>query len=334
MKSWFTDYKDSLSTVAAQVAERIQAFPEPLASAGSEYWRAYNPLEQGSTKNYICYLLPLWTNESCNLSEDKVERLTTSCIFAMLYFFLLDDRADRQPTDKLSAISPAHAVALTALFHDEMMRLFQSEFPADSLFWTLYRRYLSEWAIAVATEQEQRLPYGSISEPAEAFNFANKSAPVKLAAACIAIAAGKEHWIPSFEAAINRILLTLQMMDDWMDWEEDWEQGSNSNMLIIHLNQRYHASLPIDQPRAPLDRKQLEDELYLKSGLRSFATIASDAHQSLLENSISEPELEKTIMHVHSFHETLTKQLNDVANQIEQNKLSLMHGGIFNFLSK
>ncbi|MWC27843.1 hypothetical protein [Paenibacillus sp. MMS18-CY102] len=346
--NWFTDYKAALSVIATQVSERIQAFPEPLATAGGAYWRAYNPLEQGSTKNYVCYLLPLWTNESCKLPEDQVERLTAGCIFAMLYFFLLDDQADGQldgklasnpaPEDSESSSScsaiPAYAVALTALFHAEMMQLFQAEFPAASPFWALYRRYLNEWAIAIATEQQRSLP--KPSDPIEAgdsFNFTHKSAPVKLASACIALAAGQASWIPKLDASINSILLTLQMADDWKDWEEDWDHGSNSNLLIIHLNNRYHASLPEGEPRIPLTREQLEDELYLKSGLRSFAAIASKHHQLLLDDCNMENQLEHTMSHLHTFHGTITKQLNNAAELIENKKSQFIHGGLFNILS-
>ena len=119
---------------------------------------------------------------------------------------------------------------------------------------------------------------------------------------------------------MNHVLLTLQMMDDWADWEQDLSDGSYNCLLSLIKSDN---DLPRDHI---LSTEDVHRAVYLHETLNHYVSIASTTHLYLTHLDIHAP-------HVISFHEMLVNDLINEASNIEKGRKMLEHGGLNYFLS-
>ncbi|WP_410513678.1 hypothetical protein PaeBR_04380 [Paenibacillus sp. BR2-3] len=147
--NWFHDYEDELRLVFQGCSQIISQFPEPLNFQGLSYLSHFNVFETGSHKNYICYLLPYWLQESCRLTPGDCRQMSKGNVFLMLYFFIQDDLMDKPITSSPSKLPLAN------LLYVEFLNIYRFFFPGQSSFWTYFNRYIMEWADSVSNESTQ-----------------------------------------------------------------------------------------------------------------------------------------------------------------------------------
>lgn len=304
---WYTRYKIQLEQVYKEAESRIAAFPGPLNSIGLAYADKFNPVKHDSGKDYICSLLPFWIKELSGISDSQCERLALANVYGMLYFFIQDDVMDSVPSSKWK-----DQLALGNLLLLEMFSVFRELFPSDSSFWSYYHRYVITWADCVMNEDREDY---FVNEP---IRTAGKAGPVKIASTGALLLTGRDEFIHKLEHAIDLVLMTLQMADDYADWKEDLAEGSYNGLLAMIAAGRASGE--------PLTEKDAENAIYIRGCMKPYVQFAFDNHERLLAMDIGASE-------ILDFHAFLLDHLNQVAEMIDTNRKQLLKGGFEYFLS-
>lgn len=299
---WLHAYEDELRVVFEENRRVISAFPEPLNARGLSYLNQFNVFHPDSHKNYICYLLPFWLQDPCGLSPEVARRMSAGNIFLMLYFFLQDDLMDSPEA------SAAEALPLANLLYVEFLATYLPLFPADSPFWPCFSRYISEWADSVSGEA------GSDYFLNDRIRISHKASPLKLSSTAALLLSGQSSSIPEAEEMIHTVLLTLQLLDDYEDWEQDLEDSSYNCLLSLVRSSTGMAA------GEPLTESTVKDFIYVAGGLTGYAATAQ-ANQLILEEASLQLPL------LVSFHLVLVQNLQQIAAAIEAQKQLLLGGG-------
>ncbi|WP_340021532.1 hypothetical protein MHI24_21355 [Paenibacillus sp. FSL K6-1096] len=305
---WLQQYEDELRLVFEESRRAIAAFPEPVNAWGLAYLDQFNVFKPDSRKNYICYLLPFWLRDRCGLSPDTTRLMSAGNVYLMLYFFLQDDLMD-------SPGSPAaQALPLANLLYGEFLKIYLPLFPAGSQFWSCFYRYMAEWAYSVSREA------GGDYFLNDRIRIAHKASPLKLSSTAALLLAGQPSLIAESEEMLHHVLLTLQMADDYEDWEQDLADGSYNCLLSL-----VRSSTGVGGEA--LTQAAVEHFIYTLGGLGGYADTAEASHARLAGATLQVP-------HLLSFHLGLAENLRQIADRIEAEKQALQGGGLEYWLSR
>ncbi|MBD2861080.1 hypothetical protein [Paenibacillus oceani] len=308
--NWFTDYEAELRDVFRDAEQMIGGFPPPLHERGLAYLYKFHPYKEGSTKNYICYLLPFWLKELDRVNERTCRDMALAGVFVMLHFFVQDDCMDEPQTEMKQQL------ALASMFQLKFLEVYRKHFEVDSPFWKYFQKYMTEWATSVA--QENNTDY--FNNPVR---IAHKASPVKLSSTGILIKSRGLQEIQRVSDRVDQVLITLQMSDDWADWEEDLQQqNQNANGLLTFI--QYERQL---MDKTQLNSNVVRTFLYVQCGLSRYAAAAANRHEILMKNDIGTP-------HLDDFHRYLVSGLLMDAVRIEDEKRRLLSGGFYHWMSK
>ncbi|RJE87632.1 methionine synthase I [Paenibacillus sp. 1011MAR3C5] len=301
---WYQRHIHNLTSVFREAQSRISHFPRPLDDIGNAYADKYNPLDDSDKgKDYICVLLPYWMQEITGISDEQSDRLALANIYGMLYFFILDDVMDSTQIERVKS-----QLSLASLLQLEMHALFRELFPSESPFWTYYDRYVISWADCVVNEAEADF---FIHDP---IRTAGKAGPVKISAVGACLLAGCEERIGEVEQSIDLALMTLQMLDDWADWQEDMMEGSYNGLLAMIASET-------GTPLRSLSKEAVQSQIYVLGCMNRYAEIANRNHDSLMK-------LGQRIPAIVEYHDYMVSSLRDIAAGIETAKRKALGGGI------
>ncbi|MCU6711789.1 hypothetical protein M6D81_24110 [Paenibacillus sp. J5C_2022] len=315
---WYESYIEQLTEVYRAASERIAKFPPPLNEIGLQYAEKFNPVKQDKGKDYICTLLPYWLQDQAGLTNEQCGQLSLANVYGMLYFFIQDDVMDDGPMD---ASGLKQQLALGNLFYLEMFAVFRSLFPSDSPFWQHYEQYVSVWADCVVNEGDANY---FLNDP---LRTAGKAGPVKVSCVAAWLLAGQPHNIAKSEQAVDIALMTLQMLDDWADWEEDMKEGSYNGLLAMiasdfasqagGVNGRSSEEGSITR----LTKEQVETAIYVHCCMNRYAAFAKDNYEKLLL-------LEGIPSPLIGFQSYMVACLTETADHIASKKSALLLGGL------
>ncbi|MCC3372698.1 hypothetical protein [Cohnella sp. REN36] len=309
-----TEYRDEIERVFAEAANEASRFPAPFDRIGHTLLDRCNPRSAGGRTNLVCFLLPFWLKERTESSDTLCLNLAVGNVFAMLHFFLLDDVIDGDAGE--GGIGAREALLLSELCRERFRAYYNRHFGADSALWAYERRYLEEWTRAVA--DERKVP----ADPRDPERLARKSAPLKLSSTGMLLLAGRQADIPRLSEAIELVLATLQLSDDWADWREDLAQEQANAFLELV---REGAELPPDEP---LTERRVRQAIYRESALDRLAGIARTYGERLDAMADVPPPL-------LDFHEEMYRELvRDAAAAQETVRRLAAEGGFSYFLSK
>lgn len=305
---WFDEYMEDVEAIFAEAARLVSSFPAPLVEMGLRYLEKSNPLLTEST-NYICYLLPFWLQEATGAERKGCLRLGLAGVFMMLHYCLLDDVMD-SPEQR----GWHKTLALGHLCYIEYEKVYRELFPAFSPFWHAFNQYSAEWAEAVSMELEHDFFLN------DRIKVAHKASPVKLSAVGSAYLGGTDHLLPAITAAVDTVLVTLQMSDDAEDWEKDLREGSYNCLLswIRSMSNRPSGASPTPD--------EVRQAITVSDALQGYAAIAAENHARLQRLSISSP-------HLLAFHQAMADSLKQEADYIYEERNKLMSGGFSYILS-
>lgn len=307
--NWLTTFEEDMNAVFREAEAILARYPESFNQPALDYLDKFHVLKDDRSKNYICYLLPFWLQELTDVDLTNCRNIAVANVFGMLYYHLVDEVMD-DPNAKVK-----RNLTLANFIHFEFVHIYNTYFPASSPFWTYFRKYTAEWAEAVTKEnqrdffQENRV------------QIAHKASPVKLTIIATLMLAHQEDLIPSLEHAVDTVLITIQMLDDWKDWEKDLEEGSyNSLISTVQL-----------ELNIPTNRRPTADEInrgiYVEDVLLRFAEKGNKNHVDL-------DYIKSSIPHLYHFHESLRLNLEESAQQIQTERNLLKQGGLHFLLSK
>ncbi|MDR6553013.1 hypothetical protein [Paenibacillus qinlingensis] len=306
--TWLTAHENQLHIVFEEAKEAVRQFPTPLDQLGLAYLAKFDASREGTTKNYICYLLPYWMEDISELRAETLNKLSLANIFVMLYYFIQDDIMDAAKGEHASKLPLAN------LFHFQFLSIYRELFPSDSPFWSYYETYILEWAQSVTNEQQSDYFHQ------DKLQIAKKASPVKNASTGALLLANQSHLIPAVTAAVEQTLVTLQMLDDWADWEEDLVDGSYNCLLSSIRN-----TLQLSTADA-LTPELIKKQLYVHDMFAAYAGIADAHHEHLLSLAVGMGQLT-------AFHDSLVQNIHRVANEIKDRRAALLSGGFYYFLS-
>lgn len=298
---WFHMYERDLTHVFRESEHIISQFPPPLHTKGLSYLSKFNVLQEDSATNYICYLLPFWLQETTGLSNESVRRLSLGNVFAMLYFFIQDDLMD--------SASPAgkDKLPLGNLFYMQFLDIYRDFFPSESPIWAYNRLYIHEWSDSVTNEN--RADYFHENP----LLVARKAAPLKLSSTGALLLSDQAGLVPEMTDFVDHVLVTLQMSDDWVDWQEDLDEG-NYNCLLSMIQSKL-------SPDERLTTELVHHYIAVRGILNSYTTAAEANHNYIKRLNLQVP-------HLLSFHEYMLNALKQDAKIIEEEKLALQKGGL------
>ncbi|GAB6991595.1 hypothetical protein [Paenibacillus pini] len=304
---WLEAFEVDLRYVFEESEFIITKFPESFREQGLLYLQSFHALGEGSSKNYICYLLPFWMSDMTNLSNETCRRLSVGNIFAMLYFFIQDDIMDtRLPPGK-------EKLALANLYYITFLEIYHSFFPSDSPFWHLFQQYIYEWCVGVTSS------YGQENVMDKPLRLAAKASPIKLSSTAALLLAKQPELITPVSDLLDHVLVTLQMADDWADWREDLEQDSDNGLLSM-----IHSLVP---HTSQLSYEVVHQYITLKSAMKLYVNTATLMQEYVIQTNLPLP-------HLISFHTYLLNALQKDAENIEEEKNSLQKGGLYHWISK
>ncbi|KAI7263085.1 hypothetical protein KC345_g9239 [Hortaea werneckii] len=210
--------------------------------------------------------------------------------------------------------SAAQTLPLANLFYVEFLKVYRPLFPPDSPFWSYFSRYIAEWAVSVHGES------GGDYFLNDRLRISHKASPLKLTSTAALLLSDQDNLVTEAEEMIHGVLLTLQMLDDYEDWEEDLEEGSYNCLLSL-------ARCHTERGGEPLTKAAVKDFIFTTSGLAAYAGTAQTNHRNLEALTLKIP-------HLLSFHQVLVKNLQHMAAAIEAEKQLLQSGGLNYWLSK
>ncbi|RTE09336.1 class 1 isoprenoid biosynthesis enzyme [Paenibacillus whitsoniae] len=309
MKTWLTKHEMSLGRVFKAVTERVRQYPAPLDQLGLSYAAKFDVGQEGSSKNYVCYLLPYWMEDVGELPSETQDKLAIANIFIMLYYFIQDDIMDSSKGEHREKLPLAN------LFQLDYMAIYRELFPASSPFWNYFDTYVQEWADSVTNEGSRDDFHG------DKLRIARKASPVKNASTGTLLLTGQAHFIPEVTAAVELALVTLQMLDDYADWEEDLEEGSY-NCLLASIRRKL-GLMPADE----LSVEAIKQQIFVLDHLDAYHEVAAAHHEELIHKPARMEQLYK-------FHHSLVHNLENIAQEIKEQRKLLISGGFFHFMSK
>ncbi len=300
--NWYREYEADLIWVFTEAEAIISEFPQPLNTTGLAYLNKFNVLKEGSTNNYICYLLPFWMMDFLPIDRVICRHLSLANVLGMLYFFIQDDRMDS------ISLYNKYQLPLANLLHIKFLKCYQQLFTTDSLFWTFYSKYITEWAEAVTNENHE---HSFLKDP---LLIARKASPMKLCSTGACLLMEREELIPIISDFVDHVLTTLQMADDWVDWQEDLHEG-NYNSLIDFIAAHYPIKYGQD-----MNESIIKEAIYTRAQLTPYVQAAVEHHKHLATSCINVP-------HLLSFHEYMVHNLLEEASTIIKKRDSLALGG-------
>jgi hypothetical protein len=306
---WLKEHEEDLKWVFAKSEAIIARFPSPINQLGLEYLEKFHVFREDSAKNYVCYLLPFWLKDIAPVEISAVKRLALANVFVMLYFFIQDDLMDS------SNPQPSVQLPLGNLFYLEFLNIYRDYFPSDSPFWTYFNIYITEWSESVTNERERNFFLNDLKRTAL------KASPVKLASTGVCLLIGQTNLISQVTDAVDHTLVTLQMVDDWADWQEDLEEGAYNGLLAM-ITSELQLSESIE-----LTEEQVKKALFVQGSLNRYTEIARTNGQHLMSIGINAP-------HLLSFNQHLLNTLIEGAASIEKQKQRLAMGGFYHWVFK
>lgn len=281
--------------------EVIRAYPSPYAETGVRYLDKFDPERGSGPTNYICCLLPYWLRQAADVPLETCRRIAEANVFGMLHFHLLDEQMDRSEAPERARI------ALSQLFNAEMNARYAERFRSPEAFRSALLRCSVEWAAGIASEREAD-PFFERPEL-----LAARSAPLLLCP--LALFEDDDRMLARARHAVQEVLITLQMADDWADYAEDLQDGSYNCLVSLHRRER---NLPSS---APLTSGDIDQAVYAGGILGRYAEYASRRQTGLESFRDDFPGL-------IAFHAALAGDLERIAAGIEAEKQTLSLGGL------
>jgi len=312
---FFSKYAEEVDIVFRECKAIINKYPDGIRELGLACIDKLDPskVKEG---NYITYMLPFWLKEPFGMDGDVIKKLSMANVFKMLCASIQDKVIDSLNPEKYIKFLP-----LGNLFFIEFYKIYQEILPGDSVFWGYLERYFHDWAVSIEFEKNSINSGGTDLSDADLSVLAKKAAPIKLSACAVCLLSGNETRISNLDEQINYALITLQLVDDWVDKYKDFEDKCYTPVLGEIMRFASVEKLEL------LERSHINDAAY-------FSGIPNKIYEISLKHRKNIAQLmEIHIPDLVNFHEVLIGEIETIVRRTESKKGEILQGGLYNFLN-
>ncbi|PYE48560.1 hypothetical protein HUB98_22640 [Paenibacillus barcinonensis] len=308
-REWLDPYTPDIEAVFAAAEDKLRQYPESLTRHALEQLHQLHPVRKDSGLSCIGYITPLWMHHTDGLPLEKAHLLSTACLLHMLYFLNMDDVMDEPEENAVAKLTVGN------LYYLDALQLYSLLFEPTSEFWVHFRRVIQEWAVSV--NGERHIDYFQLNP----LLIAQKASPSQLGAIGSQLLLEQPGRISTICDALNIVLMTLQMTDDFTDMKQDAVHG-NYNSYLSHIS----AALHQDYLTHPVHDSIL-DHVYHSHFMDSYAEIASHFKSVLTSSNSALPQYIVLNSYLHS-------ALIQAVLDIKQRKKRLYQGGFHYWISE
>jgi hypothetical protein len=198
--------------------------------------------------------------------------------------------------------------ALGNLFLVKAVESLHSLAPDNPQFWCYLHRYLEDLSVAYLWEIEEHHRRFKNFDARDVRMAADRSAPLNVCVATLALYADKEHEIENVTEAMRQIIFGLQIRDDLTDWREDFRQGNWTYPINLAIEQLQQGGISFN-PQS-FQEHEIENALFL-----------SDIVERLFEESTINFQLAKEkLAHLNS--KALCEYLDAMIANNEKTKMA------------
>lgn len=210
--------------------------------------------------------LSRWAGEALGLAPDVINSLVLANVYMLAFGRILDDLVDgeHEPSANNLGHSALMTAALQHLWLEQYANLLADAGERGRRFWPYFRGYMSQWLEVLMPGKESRSVFRCYDD-ADWAKLAWQGAPLKVCCAAAALLADREHAIPAFAAAIDDIMVAVEMLDATFDWLGDLEAGRYNTFVA------YCSDLPQSDEHVYANRRAVLEEVHLgKAGKPYF----------------------------------------------------------------
>jgi hypothetical protein len=251
---------DDIRRIGQRFISEVSGFTPGLGNL------AYETLAAISRPNWALeWGLSRWVGEAMGLASEEVESLVLANIYMLAFGRILDDVVDgeHRPAD----CGPGHsALMMSALHHlwlSQYANVLADAGPRGRGFWTYFRQYMSEWLSALMQDTHPEHTF-SCYEKADWEWLAWQGAPLKICCAASCILSAREDAIPPLAAAVDDIMIAVEMLDATFDWLGDLDAG-RYNCFVA-----YCSDLPQTPEHIDRNRRAVLEEIHLGKAAKPF----------------------------------------------------------------
>jgi squalene-hopene/tetraprenyl-beta-curcumene cyclase len=222
----------SLREKARLISERVEEL--------QQLWPEQIVLRAGTVSIYDCFPY-LFTEAFPSLRQGDLDRFAVAARLYASSIFLNDKLFDEGAIRDANAhLAPVNALRIIAM-QWEAYRQLHELFPAQSVFWEDFRRYLSQFTRACVEEQKfiaGGRAWGELTEDLALDIARGKNGVARTTIAGLAEMDGSRSALEPLAQAIDDYNSARQMLDDLCDWKEDLESGMPSLLLARVLGRK------------------------------------------------------------------------------------------------
>jgi hypothetical protein len=251
---------DDVRRVGQRFISEVSGFTPGLVNL------AYETLVTISRPNWAFeWGLSRWVGEAMGLEPEAVESLVLANVYMLAFGRILDDVVDgeHRPSDQGLSHSALTMATLHHLWLSQYANLLAAVGLRGRRFWAYFREYMSEWLGVLMQDTHTKHTFRCY-ENADWAWLAWQGAPLKVCCAAACIVSEREDAVPPLAAAVDNMMIAVEMLDATFDWLGDLEAG-RYNCFVA-----YCSDLPQAQEHIDRNRRAVLEEIHLGKAAKPY----------------------------------------------------------------
>ena len=209
--------------------------------------------------------LSRWVGAAMGLVPEAVESLVLANVYMLAFGRILDDVVDgeHQPSDQ----SLSHSALTMATLHHLWLSQYADLLAGVGLrarrFWPYFREYMSEWLGVLMQDTHPKHTFRRYEKDDWTW-LAWQGAPLKVCCAAACILSDREDAVPLLAAAVDDIMIAVEMLYATFDWLGDLDAG-RYNCFVA-----YCSDLPQTEENLSGNRRAVLEEIHLGKAAKPY----------------------------------------------------------------
>jgi len=289
--SIYDDYYDRMESLRTQMYEDVSSYPKPISKIGLAYLQRTYLMPGMKLAGGPLPYMPFWLEEDFD-APDKytvAEKLALGLAYISLSLTVKDDFLDNNNQD-------TNAIILSNIFLTKFIKIHESIFPKNSIFWNIFAKSLAEWYDGETWEHTSDL-YNTTSLSEEFLSTSSNKLSMNTVPTLSAfpILGKEESKIKSLVDMIRYYAIGFKLIDDLADWQLDLKKKNYNCSSLILLYSLYsnqngsHNQIREDQISSLMLTSDIVERVYstaydyFQKSLQSLGTIRATKLRMLIE---------------------------------------------------